>query len=224
MLKGIIFDMDGTIALTEPFHHKAFDAVFKKRGVNDFSFEELISKYSGSGSANIFTKVFADRGIEVEPEEIKDCIGEKRELYNKIVQETEIPLVEGVREFLNKINSRGLKRIIATGNSNLEAVRVTLEKCGIAENFPQILSIVDMGRGKPFPDIFTEAAKRLGLAEKECVVLEDAINGVKAAVDASIRCIAFTTTTEKKFLIEAGASAVIENYYQLTDEILYGEK
>lgn len=215
MLSCIIFDMDGTITLTEQLHFKAFSEVFRAHGVNDFTFEEEQIKYAGSGSKNIFTKVFAERGVTVLPEELEQCVSEKRELYKKIVQESEIPLVAGVKEFVEKMDHHGLKRIIATGNSDLDAVRFILEKVGLLKFFPDILSISEVPRGKPFPDVFVEAAKRMGCAKNECVVLEDAINGVEAAKAAGIRCIALATTTSREDLLKAGADVVVKDYNEI---------
>lgn len=220
MLKGIIFDMDGTITLTEQLHFKAFDAVFRKHEVSDFTFEEEQTKYAGSGSKNIFTKVFAERGIVISPEELEQCVAEKRELYKKIVQESAIPVVVGVKEFVEKIEKQGLKKIIATGNSDLDAVRFILEKVGLLKYFPDILSISEVSRGKPFPDVFIEAAKRMNCAKNECVVLEDAINGVEAAKAAGIRCIALATTTKPEDLLKAGADIVVKDYNEITDDKL----
>lgn len=221
MLKGIIFDMDGTITLTEDFHHRAFAQVFKKFGV-DYDSEDHVRRFAGAGSEQTFKTIFAEHGIQVSEEDLAKRIAEKKELYTKIVQDTGIPTVPGVHEFVRRIQEKGLKKIIATGNSNLDAVRFILKKVGLVEYFPDILSIKEVGRGKPFPDVFLEAAKRMRCAESECVVLEDAINGVQAAKAAGIRCIAFETTTGKAELLKAGADAVVKDYYELIDEILYG--
>lgn len=220
MLKGIIFDMDGTITLTEGFHHQAFAAVFKKFGL-DYLLEDHVRRFAGAGSEQTFKTIFAERGIQLSGEDLAKCIVEKKELYTKIVQETEIPTVPGVFEFVQRIHKKGLKKIIATGNSNLDAVRFILKKVGLFEYFPDILSIKEVGRGKPFPDVFLEATKRIGCAASECVILEDALNGVQAAKAAGIRCIAFQTTMGKEDLLKAGASVVLKDYYELTDEVIY---
>lgn len=220
MLSCIIFDMDGTITLTEQLHFKAFSEVFCGHGINDFTFEEEQTKYAGSGSRNIFTKVFADRGVAISPEELEKCVAEKRELYKKIVQESEIPVVAGVKKFVERLEKGGIKKIIATGNSDLDAVRFILEKVGLLNFFPDILSISEVARGKPFPDVFIEAAKRMGCEKNECVVLEDAINGIEAAKAAGIRCIALATTTPAPDLLKAGADEVVKDYNEITDEML----
>lgn len=220
MLKGIIFDMDGIITLTEDFHHRAFAQVFKKFGV-EYNLEDHVRRFAGAGSEQTFKTIFAEHGIQVSDEDLAKCIAEKKELYTKIVQESEIPTVPGVHEFVRRIQGKGLKKIIATGNSNIDAVRFILKKVGLLEYFPEILSIKEVGKGKPFPDVFLEAARRLECAVNECVVLEDALNGVQAAKAAGIRCIAFETTTKKEELLKSGARVVVKNYYELTDEVLY---
>lgn len=219
MLKGIIFDMDGTITLTEPLHHRALAKVFREYGI-DYGLEMHVSRFAGSGSLNTFTKVFAEHGVKVSEEEIKECISKKHNLYTKFVHEEEIPVVPGAKEFIKKIDKMGLERIIATGNSDLDAVRFILGRLGLAGYFPQILSIKEVVRGKPFPDVFTEAAHRLNLSPAECIILEDSVNGVQAASSAGIRCIAFDTTTKKEDLLAAGAFAVVKNYFEITDDLI----
>ncbi|MBP9717791.1 HAD family phosphatase [Candidatus Gracilibacteria bacterium] len=221
MLKGIIFDMDGTITLTEQLHHRAFSQIFKAYGI-DFSYEEQLKRFAGSGSNAIFPRVFAEHGVSVSAEEIEKCITQKRELYTKIVQEAEVPFVEGVHEFVKMTEEKGLKRIIATGNGSLEAVHYLLAKINLDQYFPEIISVKDVPRGKPFPDVFLEAARHMGCAPEECVVLEDSINGVQAATQGLIRCIAFETTTSAAELYKAGAVAVLKNYTFITDDLLYG--
>lgn len=219
MLKGIIFDMDGTITLTEELHHKAFSEIFRKFSV-EYDLNMHVRRFAGAGSEQTFKTIFNESGIPASEEKIQECIALKKELYSKLIQESEIKTVPGVHEFVKRIHERGLKKIIATGNSNLDAVRFILKKVWLLEYFPDILSIKEVGRGKPFPDVFLEAAKRIGCAAGACVVLEDALNGVQAAKAAGIRCIAFQTTTGKEELLKAGASVVLKDYYELTDEVL----
>lgn len=213
--------MDGTITLTEPLHHRALAEVFKEYGI-DYGLETHIARFAGSGSLNTFTKVFAASGVKVSEEEIKKCISKKHSLYTKFIHEEEIPFVPGAKEFIEKIDKMGLKRIIATGNSDLDAVRFILRKFRLLEYFPQILSIKEVARGKPFPDVFIEAAQRLNLLPAECIVLEDSVNGVQAASSAGIRCIAFDTTTKSEDLFAADAFAVVKNYFEITDDLLNG--
>lgn len=220
MIKGLIFDMDGTITLTETLHHKAFAEVFKPYGIT-YDLETHVKRFAGAGSKTTFETIFKEKGVSVSPQEIEQCQARKKALYTKLVQEEEISVVHGVREFVDRVHKKGLKKIIATGNSNLDAVRYILKKVGLLEYFPDILSITEVAHGKPFPDVFIEAAKRMGLLPSECVVLEDALNGVSASKAAGIRVVAFSTTTKSEELLGAGASRVLKDYTELTDEILY---
>ncbi len=219
MLKGIIFDMDGTITLTEGLHHKAFAEIFREHGI-EYSLDDHLARFAGASSKVIFSTIFGEHGRELNDAEIEDFAAQKRNLYTKFVQEADIAIVPGVQDFVKKIHAKGLKKIIATGNSNLDIVRFILGKIGLLDYFPDIVSITEVGRGKPFPDIFLEAASRIGCLPRECVVLEDAVNGVESSVAAGIRCIAFETTTKREDLLKAGAVVVLKDYTELTDEIL----
>lgn len=219
MLKGVIFDLDGTITLTEPLQYQAYAQLFKEHGI-DFSFEEQIEKYAGSGSKIIFTKVFEDRGVPLSAQQLEELLDKKKIVYTKIVQESKIEVVPGVIEFVKKIQQRGLKKIIATGNSNLDAVHFILNKIGLLEYFPLIVPISAVPHGKPFPDVFLEAARQIECAPNEALIFEDAINGVAAAKAAGIRCIAVETTTKRQELLYAGASLVVKDYSEITDDML----
>lgn len=223
MLKGLIFDMDGTITLSEPLHFKAYSSVLAEFGVHDYTYEEAVRKYSGSGSKVIFTEVLAKHGISLTADLIEQAIAKKRALYTKFVRESEIPVVPGVKEFLQRIEGKNFKRIIATGNSDLASVRFMLERAGVSEFFPELLSVTEVPRSKPFPDVFLEGARRIGCAPHECIVFEDAINGVRAAHAAGVRCIGLETTTPREDLLNAGASVVVKNYTEVTDQLLYGK-
>lgn len=220
MLKGLIFDMDGTLTLTEPLHHKAFAWVFNQYGV-EYTFEESVKKYAGAGSKYTFQNVFDERGIVVTDEQIAECVAKKHELYKKLVQEAEVPVVNGVIDFVEKTDAAGLKRVIATGNSDLDAVRSILKRVGLLEYFPAIVSISEVPHGKPAPDVFLEAARRIDCAPDECIVFEDAINGVKGARAADIPCIAIETSFTSEDLLAAGATYTVKDYTFITDKMLY---
>lgn len=221
MLKGIIFDMDGTITLTEGLHHKTFAEIFREHGI-EYPLDDHLVRFAGAGSKVIFSTIFGEHGRKLNDAEIENFVVQKRNLYTKFVQESILETVPGVQDFVKRIHAKGLKKIIATGNSNLDIVRFILGKIGLLDYFPDIVSITEVARGKPFPDVFLEAARRIECQPRECVVLEDAINGVESAVVAGIRCVAFETTTKREDLIKAGAQMVLKDYTQLTDEILYG--
>lgn len=219
MVKAVILDMDGTITLTEQFHIEALTAVFAQQGMT-YDPVEHMQKFAGAGTKVIVKAVFQKNGKQISDDEIQKLVAVKRDLYTKIVHEKQIPFVNGVHEFITRIEKRGLKKIIATGNGDIEAVRYILSKIDLDQHFPEIVSITEVPHGKPFPDVFLKAAERLGVLPNECVVLEDSANGVQAAVAAEMPVIAFETTTSKENLQLAGATFILPDYTFISDSMI----
>lgn len=219
MIKGIIFDMDGTITLTESFHLECFVRIFNQYGIT-YNPSEHIGRFAGSGSPIIFRTVFKEHEKELTEKELQELVTLKRNLYTKIIQSRDIPFVKGVHEFVERIEKRGIRKIIATGNGDIMAVRYLLGKITLTDHFPDIISVTEVPRAKPFPDVFLAAAEHLKLAPGDCIVLEDSVNGVQAAQTAGMKCIAFETTTKKEALLAAGALVVIPDYTYITDAMI----
>ncbi len=217
-IKGLIFDLDGTITLTQQFHYQAFSKVFADHGVK-YTEDDDLFKYAGMGSGMIFPTVFADHGISLTDEQIKQYSSEKKEIYMKILEEHEILPVPGVKDFLKKITERGYQICIASGNK-LEAIEYLLARVGVRDFFEIIVTNKDAKKPKPAPDIFLAAAVKLGLLPSQCVVFEDAVNGVQASESAGIRCIALTTRTPADDLRAAGADYIVQSYDDVRDEMI----
>lgn len=216
--KGLIFDLDGTLTLTQQFHFQAFAAVFKKYGMN-YTFEEDIKKYSGKGGHYTFPEVFASHGRPITPEQTEQFVQEKKEIYDRIINKSPIDPVPGVKTFLEKIKNRGLPMIIASGN-RAESIDLILRKAGIREYFKEFVTNQDVKKPKPNPDIFLKAAEKLNLQPRDCIVFEDAINGVNAARAAGIRCIGITSDIKKERLLTTGADFAVASYDEITDQML----
>lgn len=219
MVTGVIFDMDGTITLTEPLHYRAFAAVFEKLGIK-YDFETHVRRFAGAGSEKTFLTILSESGRCPTEDEVIKWARDKHELYKKIVQENEIKVVPGAPEFIYSLRQAGMPIAMATGNSDLEIVRVILSRIGLGEAFSEIVSISQVARGKPHPDVFLEAARRIDSPPPSTLVFEDAINGTVSAVAAGMRVVAVETTTEKNDLLAAGASLVVRDYTQLPSDLL----
>lgn len=211
--RGLIFDLDGTLMLTQEFHYEAFHAVFEKHGM-PYTIDDDMYKYAGMGSGSIFPAVFADHGVTLTKEEVEEMSSEKKELYWKIVHERPIELVRGVEGFLQRMHEAGYPMCIASGNKP-EAIEYLLERTGIRYFFSRIVTNKDVARPKPHPDIFLKGAEVIGVEPGRCVVFEDAVNGVEAAGAAKIPCIALATRTPAEQLRNAGARLVISDYTKL---------
>jgi beta-phosphoglucomutase len=209
-IKGLIFDLDGTLTLTQQYHYQALHEVFKGYGI-DYTQKDDQEKYSGKGSRYTCEQVLESAGKNPDAALVEDCAAKKKIAYDRIISENAIAPVKGVKEFLTAARAAGLKLIVATGNK-LEATRLLLQKAGIGEFFETIVSQQDVKNQKPAPDIFLAAAGKMGLKPEECLVFEDALNGVTAAKAGNIPCIALTTGSPEGELLQAGAQTTIADY------------
>ena len=216
-IKGLIFDLDGTVTLTQQFHAQAFIEVFKNHGQH-FTAEDD-ARFSGRGAHCTFPEFFAEKGITISKEQTEALSQEKNEVYKKIIRQSEIKPVPGVEKFLEAKQSEGFKIIMATGNK-LDSTEYLLGQVGLRKYFADIVTNEHITKSKPAPDIFLKAAEKLGLKPEECIVFEDAVNGVTGAKAAKMKCIALKTTTPEGKLREAGADYLINSYNEVSPEML----
>ncbi len=211
-LKGLLFDMDGTLVDNLAYHFKAFDAYAQREG---FTLLEPVSlKINGMHSNDIFPMLLGD---EVVAKYGLDRLNrEKEETYRELYRPNIEPIV-GVIELLQAAKAAGVKCAIGSSGCR-ENVEMIIEGLGIADLIDGSISGSDVTHGKPHPEIFTKAHELLGLKAEECVVVEDAVNGIVAGVAAGCKCIAVTTTATAEVLEKAGASFCFEDYSTVTIE------
>ena len=175
--KALIFDCDGTLADTMPAHYVTWKEVFNRHGI-PFSLERFYS-LGGVPAREVVEIVAAEAGVRVDPlvlaeekdREFMDCLD--------AVQPVE-PVAAVAREFQGK-----LPMAVATG-SHRELAEKILELIGMAGWFNTIVCAEDVINPKPAPDIFLEAARRLGIEPDRCCVYEDADLGILAAQRAGM--------------------------------------
>lgn len=216
-IKGLIFDLDGTVTLSQQFHTQAFAEVFKKHGLNYTAEDD--ARYSGRGAHCTFPEFFKENGITLTQEQVEQYSAEKRAVYDELIKKNSILTVPGVEKFLERQKTRGMQIAMSTGN-RIESSEIILGKAGLQKYFPIIVTNRDVEKSKPAPDIFLKAAEKLGLKPEECIVFEDAVNGVQGAKNAGMRCIALKTTTDPEKLLGAGADHLITDFNELTDDFL----
>jgi len=150
------------------------------------------------------------------PEELRQLARRKEEYYREEVAGHVQPL-PGVRDILRSLHQAGFSQAIAS-SAPPKNIGLVLESTGIGEYFDAIVSGDEVSAGKPDPEIFLEAARRLGAAPSRCVVIEDAIAGVEAAVAARMRCIAVTNTNPSEKLSQA--DLVVKSLEELSADVL----
>ncbi|MBN2057182.1 MAG: beta-phosphoglucomutase family hydrolase [Candidatus Saganbacteria bacterium] len=174
MIKAAIFDLDGVIVNTVPLHFKAWQKMFKQYGHN-FTMADYLAKVDGrprlEGAGAILT--------ELSPEEIKKAGEIKQGFYLKMLDSEDIEIFDSTIKLIKELKNRGVK--LAAASSSKNATRI-LKKIGLYDIFEANVSGADFKKGKPDPEIFLTAAKRLGIVPAKTVVFEDARSGVEAAV------------------------------------------
>ncbi|KMP12024.1 phosphatase [Candidatus Nitromaritima sp. SCGC AAA799-C22] len=181
--QGIIFDFDGLLADSEPFHYRAYNEVFERYGHSldpDEYWVEWTSK--GKGIAGEIERHNLNLGID--PVELRQ---QKFEVYSRFCQSGAIKLFpEALRivEFLKTDHQLA----IASGSWKRD-IQAILKHAGVDQQFLHILGKESAPREKPHPDIFLNAAEAIECKTSECLVIEDALKGLAAAKSAGISCI-----------------------------------
>ena len=194
--KAVIWDMDGVIADTAPYHFRAWRDVFRQNGAEytEAAFKKNFGKRNDAIIKNIL-------GEDIPQSRIEAIAQEKEEIFRRGAAGNINPL-PGVIELLNSLNDSGFHQALGS-SAPRENIQLIIRELGIVECFQIIVSGRDVKEGKPNPQGFLMAAKKLNVSPADCVVIEDAIAGVAAAKSAGMKCLAVTNTNPKGSLAEA---------------------
>ncbi len=193
---AVIWDMDGVIADTAPYHLQAWQKVFQKRGV-DFTTEDFRHNF-GQRNDTIIRNTL---GESIPQDEVAAIAREKEKTFRKLARENIKPL-PGAIKLMKSLSEQGVKIALAS-SAPMENIRLVTQSLGINNYFHTIVSGRDVDEGKPSPQGFLLAAEKLGVEPENCIVIEDAIAGVAAAKRAGAHCIAVTNTHPRESLREA---------------------
>lgn len=194
--RAVIWDMDGVIADTAPYHLKAWQDVFRERGV-DFT-EEDFRRNFGQRNDTIIRNTLGQDTSQSEEDVIA---GDKERNFRRRVRQNIKPL-PGAIKLIKLLKEHGFSMALAS-SAPMENIRLVIRGLGIENSFQAIVSGREVTEGKPSPQGFLLAAERLGVEPKDCVVIEDAIAGVTAAKRAGMYCLAVTSTHPRHSLTEA---------------------
>jgi beta-phosphoglucomutase family hydrolase len=193
---AIIWDMDGVIVDSAQVHFRAWRSIFHSRNVG-FTYEDFRHTF-GQRNDNIITTIL---GKKVAPELVATIAREKEERFRSLVEE-ELEPFPGAIELIQSLNRAKFPLALAS-SAPMQNIELILDKLGLKKCFPVIVSSEEVSKGKPDPEIFLTAAKRLNVEPGDCLVIEDAVAGVTAAKAAGMKCIAVTNTHTARSLIEA---------------------
>jgi len=181
-LKGILFDMDGVLIDAMPFHAEAFQIAFREIAKIDIDKKDVFL-LEGMPGHELVKEIFKKMKISVPEESVIESISERKKSLFKLKEKAR-PF-EGVKELLESLNDRECIKAVVSGASENE-VNSLLKKNGILDSFDLVISGEDLTEGKPSPEPFVTALKKLGLKPEEALVVENSPLGVNSAVKADI--------------------------------------
>ena len=199
MIEAVIFDFDGVIVDTEPIHRVREMEVLRKFGIV-ISKEEYV-KYRGMNYETICKDIAKTHPSKPDPKVLEAA------LMNGCVESYEkADAFDGAKELIEGLS--GKFRMAIASSANRPEIVSTLERLGMSQFFKVIVSTDDIVNSKPDPEIFLKAAKALGISPGNCVVIEDATNGIRAANTAGMKSIGFVGNgeqdlSEAQFVVKA---------------------
>jgi beta-phosphoglucomutase-like phosphatase (HAD superfamily) len=177
---AFIFDCDGTLADSMPLHQRAWIAALRKYGATfDFGWELFMSR-AGKSIERTVSELNAEFGLALDPNLVAAA---QRAEYDALALGVK-PIAEVVA-FARDRARAGCPVSVASGGDAMTVAR-TLRTIGAADLFPIVITVEDVEHGKPAPDLFLLAAKRMGVAPEECLVFEDSLLGITAAERAGM--------------------------------------
>jgi beta-phosphoglucomutase-like phosphatase (HAD superfamily) len=176
---ALIFDCDGTLADTMPAHHQAWQEILEPMGMT-FPLDRF---YAMGGMPTDKIVVFLANQAG-KPVDVDAMVKAKSEAF--VRKMSEIRPIEKVVEIARRGRDQGQPMAVASGGTR-PMVEMTLSKIGVLDWFPVVVTAEDTVRHKPEPDVFLEAARRLGVPPAECIVYEDTDLGLEAARRAGMR-------------------------------------
>jgi HAD superfamily hydrolase (TIGR01509 family) len=178
---AVIFDMDGVLVDSEPVHVEAVRLVLAPYGIEYTDADN--DRFLGCTDPEMFETLAAEHGLRLDPVEMTRRRGD---LVIRMLQDACVPM-DGVGDVLARLAESGFRLALASSSSP-DVIAATLDAVGVASRFEVIVSGLEVTRSKPAPDIFLEAARRLGSAPAGCLVVEDSRNGLLAAKAAGMAC------------------------------------
>jgi HAD superfamily hydrolase (TIGR01509 family) len=182
-IAAVLFDMDGVLTDSEPLHDQAARVVLGEVGVTWAP--PGGDPYIGLTTLESFTAICTHLSLPHDP---RDLAARYLARVVPALRASVRPL-PGVPDVLRALRERGLRLGLAS-SSCPEVIATTLAALGVSAMFEAVVSGDEVPRGKPAPDVFVEAAKRLGLPPEHCVVIEDSERGIRAARAAGMACVA----------------------------------
>jgi HAD superfamily hydrolase (TIGR01509 family) len=204
---ALIFHMDGVLIDSEPLHKRAKEEAFGQFGI--VLPESVYDSYKGRPDATMLPEVLGGRGCSAEM--VEEISRLKRQIYEGI--QHELSAVPGASEFVKWAATR--YRIALATSATSRNRELALKIVEVGHLFEAMVDSSQHKHPKPNPEVFQVAMRRLGLTSEDCWIIEDSVNGLRAAKAAGCVAAAITTTFDAGTLAAAGADLVVESFDEL---------
>ena len=209
-LTAVIFDMDGVITDTMPYHFCAWQTVFANHGIKVT--HEDIYKREGQRGIDSVREIFSEKSVLFTQDLAKKLLKEKEDIFKKIFKRR---FIQGSRSFVKNLSRKGYRLALVTGTSRHEAQHLLPKD--LWKSFEVTVCGCDVQNGKPHPEPYLRALKGLAIKSSQAFVIENAPFGIASAKAAGLKCLALETSLPKKYLKQA--DGVFRSYRELIDEI-----
>jgi len=206
--RAVIFDLDGVIADSEPLHQLSFQRLMAELGLEASGTLDW-HRFLGTSDRHVLLTLLEGRNVG---RSVDSLLDRKAAIFLDLLREREplFPQIPGLVEAL------AARYALAVASGSLRtAIEGVLALRGLRRYFRHAVSVQDVARGKPAPDLFLQAAALLGFEPAACVVIEDSPPGIAGAKAAGMRVIGITNTATADQL--AAAHAVVRTYEQVRD-------
>ncbi len=215
--KAVIFDMDGVLANTEPYYQEIERSLFRRVGLNIRPDEH-----------ETFKGVAADRMWQILKKKYT-LVQDVDELIRLTTEEmvpffrrlTVIEPYKGIPELISGLFANGIPLALAS-SSYPEVIDIVLDRTGLTSFFRVVVNSEMAGASKPDPAVFLLAAEKLGIEPRDCMVVEDSANGIKAARNAGMFCVA-VDFPENRSQDKSEANRLVTNYFRFIESLNFSD-
>jgi beta-phosphoglucomutase len=208
--KAVLFDLDGVLLGSMPYHVKAWQEVFSQYNIQ-LDPNEIYSR-EGTRTADLARNLAIDHKLNLSEEELQNLVQSKSKKYNEITQADVMP---GVSDLVLELKRRQLKIAIVTSTFRENLLRVMPQD--LVAKFDTIITGGYVENGKPHPEPFLKAAEKLGIKPSECIVVENAEIGIRSGKAAEMFCVGVTSTQTEEQLKQA--DKIVPDIILMLDQI-----
>jgi len=211
-ISAFIFDMDGVITDTMPYHLRAWRSVFAAQGIQ--TSHEDIYKREGQKGIDSVRELFKEKGGLYTGIIGQRLLEEKEKIFKRIFKRK---FIAGSRGFVKKYKTQGFKLALVTGTSRHEAKKLLPHE--LWDCFDVTVCGSDVQNGKPHPEPYLKALAKLNIKPKEAIVFENAPFGIRSAKAAGLTCLALETSLPASYL--KNADAIFTSFKEIESQVTF---